>query len=238
VEFSLRARWVKVDCFRFLRVNFHSKSGDQVPKVVQFVVPEETFCRVHLQIKLLKSFKKLAKVTQVCIPITCKDIQIVNKRHTLGVLHTTHDVIKHSADALVDRVMSRHACPDKIISDRGSQFISKLFRRLSRRLGVKNLYTTAYHPNQTRDANAQIIGSKGVSQSSFARLDSPGMTTYQESNLHIEPVWFTAWDLMELNFTFTVLHPLQRLYANGLMPRTLTQNWFGNLTRISVARRR
>jgi hypothetical protein len=50
------------------------------------------------------------------------------------------------ADALVDRIISRHACPDKIISDRGSQFISKLFRRLSRRLGVKNLYTTAYHP--------------------------------------------------------------------------------------------
>jgi hypothetical protein len=45
------------------------------------------------------------------------------------------------ADALVDWVISRHACPDKII-----QFISKLFRRLSRRLGVKNLYTTASHP--------------------------------------------------------------------------------------------
>ena len=50
------------------------------------------------------------------------------------------------ADALVSKIILRHGCSVQLLSDRGSQFTSRLFRRMSIRLGVKNVYSTAYHP--------------------------------------------------------------------------------------------
>ena len=50
------------------------------------------------------------------------------------------------ADALVSKIILHHVCSVLLLSDRGSQFTSRLFIRMSRRLGVKNVYSTAYHP--------------------------------------------------------------------------------------------
>jgi transposase InsO family protein len=50
------------------------------------------------------------------------------------------------ADAFVEEIIYVFGCPSKVLSDRGSQFTSKMFRRLMARLGVDKIFTTAYHP--------------------------------------------------------------------------------------------
>ena len=50
------------------------------------------------------------------------------------------------AKAVVDQLILRHGCPQRLLSDRGSQFRSKLMRQLYRRLGIDKIYTSAYHP--------------------------------------------------------------------------------------------
>jgi transposase InsO family protein len=50
------------------------------------------------------------------------------------------------ADVFVDRIILRHGCPAQLLSDRGSQFLSALFKRLTQRLGIHKIFTSAYHP--------------------------------------------------------------------------------------------
>jgi hypothetical protein len=50
-------------------------------------------------------------------------------------------------DALFEAIISRHSCPTKVLTDRGSQFMSAVFERLSARMGYTHLRTSAYHPN-------------------------------------------------------------------------------------------
>lgn len=50
------------------------------------------------------------------------------------------------ADAVVEHIVLRHGCPAKLLSDRGSQFMSNLFKRMSERLGIKKVFSSAYHP--------------------------------------------------------------------------------------------
>ena len=50
------------------------------------------------------------------------------------------------ADVFVQKVILRHGCPVQVLSDRGAQFTSRLFKRMAKLLGVKSLMTTAYHP--------------------------------------------------------------------------------------------
>ena len=50
------------------------------------------------------------------------------------------------AGAFVDNWLSTFAAPEKLLTDRGSQFTSELFLALCRLIGVKKLFTTAYHP--------------------------------------------------------------------------------------------
>ena len=51
------------------------------------------------------------------------------------------------ADALLDVIITRHACPRTILTDRGSAFMSKVFKRLMERMNVVKLNTSAYAPN-------------------------------------------------------------------------------------------
>ena len=50
------------------------------------------------------------------------------------------------ATTLVHEWFSRYGIPQRIITDRGSQFESSLFNTLSSRLGINHLRTTSYHP--------------------------------------------------------------------------------------------
>ena len=50
------------------------------------------------------------------------------------------------AKAFVDNVVCVHGCPRALLSDRGTNFTSALLRRVTDLLGIKRLFTTAYHP--------------------------------------------------------------------------------------------
>ncbi|KAG3108169.1 hypothetical protein PI124_g12507 [Phytophthora idaei] len=50
------------------------------------------------------------------------------------------------AEVMTDGVTSRHGVPERLLSDRGSNFTSGLARSLYEPLGIKKLFSTAYHP--------------------------------------------------------------------------------------------
>lgn len=57
------------------------------------------------------------------------------------------------------RVYSLHGCPETIVSDRGSQFVSSFWRALSSRLGITLRPSSAFHPQtngQTERINAEL----------------------------------------------------------------------------------
>jgi len=51
-----------------------------------------------------------------------------------------------AARALFDRVVCRHGVPRRILSDRGTQFTSALWKKIAELLNVKLSTSTAYHP--------------------------------------------------------------------------------------------
>jgi transposase InsO family protein len=50
------------------------------------------------------------------------------------------------AECLVDQLSTRHGAPTRILSDRGSVFLSDLANKVYAQLGARKLNTTAYHP--------------------------------------------------------------------------------------------
>lgn len=58
-----------------------------------------------------------------------------------------HDITAESvAKAFISSWISRYGCPLKVTTDRGKQFESHLFSKLSAMIGSQHLKTTAYHP--------------------------------------------------------------------------------------------
>ena len=58
-----------------------------------------------------------------------------------------------------DRIFVEHGIPEKVISDRGSQFVSKFMTELFEILRIKGNPSTAYHPQtdgQTERVNQEI----------------------------------------------------------------------------------
>ncbi|KAE9010237.1 hypothetical protein PF011_g9903 [Phytophthora fragariae] len=62
---------------------------------------------------------------------------------------------------MVDEVLCRHGVPERLLSDRGTKFISELSKSFYETLGIKKLFGAAYHP-QTRGLverfNGTLIG--------------------------------------------------------------------------------
>lgn len=50
------------------------------------------------------------------------------------------------ARAFVNNFVLKHAIPEEILSDNGSNFISELFKNTCKLLKIKNVYTAPYHP--------------------------------------------------------------------------------------------
>ena len=63
------------------------------------------------------------------------------------------------ADLYISRIVSLHGVPERIVSDRGTQFTSRFWKKLHEALGTKLSFSTAYHPQtggQTERVN-QIL---------------------------------------------------------------------------------
>jgi transposase InsO family protein len=82
--------------------------------------------------------------------------RLTKMRHYIAVPSlSTEDLIT----AFIARIYALHGCPDTIVSDRGSQFVSELWRQLSARLGIQLKPSSAYHPEtdgQTERVNQTI----------------------------------------------------------------------------------
>ena len=50
------------------------------------------------------------------------------------------------ARLLVEEVICRHGAPQKLLSDRGTNFMSELVAEVCRLMNIKNLNTSGYHP--------------------------------------------------------------------------------------------
>ena len=50
------------------------------------------------------------------------------------------------AEVLVDQYCTRHGVPRTLLSDRGAQFKSALSEAVYKQMGIKKLFTTAFHP--------------------------------------------------------------------------------------------
>jgi hypothetical protein len=62
-------------------------------------------------------------------------------------------------DVFISRVYSLHGCPDNIVSDRGTQFVSQFWNQLSTRLGVTLKHSSSFHPEtdgQTERVNSSV----------------------------------------------------------------------------------
>lgn len=53
---------------------------------------------------------------------------------------------EETARAFVDTLILRHGAPERVLTDQGRNFTSELFRVVCKRLGIRKLQTTAYHP--------------------------------------------------------------------------------------------
>lgn len=64
------------------------------------------------------------------------------------------------ADCIHDRLICRHGCPTKLLSDRGPQFLAAPVKRLCKRYGINKVFTTAYHPQGDPQAESfmKILG--------------------------------------------------------------------------------
>jgi hypothetical protein len=72
---------------------------------------------------------------------------------------TSHATAKHTAKLLLEHVIRLHGVPEAIISDRGTQFTAKLFRKVWDQLGTDLRLSTAYHPQsdgQTERVNREL----------------------------------------------------------------------------------
>ena len=77
-------------------------------------------------------------------------------RHLIPV---TKINVEELVDCFISKVYSLHGCPDNIVSDRGTQFVSQLWTQLSERLGITLKRSSSFHPEtdgQTERVNASI----------------------------------------------------------------------------------
>ena len=66
-----------------------------------------------------------------------------------------------TAKALIDRIISRHGAPKAILTDRGTNFTSNIFKNICLYFGIDRRLTTAFHPQtdgQTERFNRPLMG--------------------------------------------------------------------------------
>ncbi|KAI1663257.1 reverse transcriptase [Pyrenophora tritici-repentis] len=94
-----------------------------------------------------------SRIYQHLLVVVCR---LTKMRHLIPVTSLNADEL---ADTFVSRVYCLHGCPDNIVSDRGTQFVSEFWTQLSQRLGVTLKHSSSFHPetnSQTERVNSSI----------------------------------------------------------------------------------
>jgi hypothetical protein len=82
--------------------------------------------------------------------------QLTKMRHLIPV--TSLDATE-LADVFVSQIYCLHGCPDNIVSDQGSQFVSEFWTALSERLSIALKHSSSFHPEtdgQTECVNSSV----------------------------------------------------------------------------------
>ena len=125
------------------------------------------------------------------------------------------------ADALVCHLVLRHGCPQQLLSDRGSQFTSRLFRRVPQRLRIDIIFTTAYHP-QTNGQVERFNSSIAACLSAFVKKINPiGTAIYKPSHSPTAPAWLTSFKTRPI-ISFMGEMLVCRPTSSGVLLATLT----------------
>jgi len=90
---------------------------------------------------------------------------------------------KTVADALIDNWFKLFGCPKEIITDRGSQFTSELFKQIMNIFGVKLNHSTSFHPQ-----------TNGLIERSHRYLKSSIKARSEENWIDQIPIVVLAWN--------------------------------------------
>ena len=90
-----------------------------------------------------------------------KNILVITDRLTKGPVYIPMDKMDSAtvATALIQNVFSHHLLPRAIVSDRGSQFVGMVWKKVCEHLKIKRLLSTAFHPQTdgaTERENAEL----------------------------------------------------------------------------------
>jgi RNase H-like domain found in reverse transcriptase/Integrase core domain/Integrase zinc binding domain len=127
-------RWCR-DCQQCQR----GKVTQQPSAAVQAIpVPEKRFHHIHVDmVGPLPVSKEGFTYMLTAIDRTTRWLEVTPMKNMDAVT---------CADALVTSWITRFGVPAMVTTDRGTQFTSAVWTGLCRRLGITQLYTTAYHP--------------------------------------------------------------------------------------------
>ena len=87
------------------------------------------------------------------------------------------------ANALYRGIICRHGVPKILLSDRGKQFTSTVLENLNKQLGVKHIFTTAYHPQ----SNAKVERFHRTLNDALAQLVNKSHSNW---DAHVDSVLF------------------------------------------------
>lgn len=132
-------RWVDVCYLCNTRKTVRSKQAG----LLHHIAADEPFHTISIDvISFHKSYKGNVKVIVMRDHFTCW-------AETKAIPDEKADTI---ADAIFENIITQHGCPRVILTDRGRNFRGTLVRRLCKRMGVANKYTSAYHPQTNTKA--------------------------------------------------------------------------------------
>ncbi|MBW0517569.1 hypothetical protein O181_057284 [Austropuccinia psidii MF-1] len=102
--------------------------------------------------------KKISSLTSFLKKDSCLPLneEALSQFHQLKEAFTTAPILSHFtsldlAHSFIKNIVSKHGLPSRIVSDRGSLFVSSFWTNLCQKLKISGDLSTAYHP----EANGQ-----------------------------------------------------------------------------------
>ena len=84
------------------------------------------------------------------------------------------------ADNYFENIICRHGVPRRVLSDRGTNFMSEMFKKLNARMGSEKIFTTSYHP-ATDGSAERIIRFISCSLTAYLNSDQNDWDLYLQS---------------------------------------------------------
>lgn len=132
---------VRRDCKQWSRECLHCQkckiSRHTISKPAAFSLPPQRFTNIHMDI--------IGPLPVSCDYKYC--LTVVDRFTRWPEAYPLKDITAEScANAFIQGWVARFGCPQCIVTDRGKQFDSQLFRNIAALVGAQHLLTTAYHP--------------------------------------------------------------------------------------------